>query len=225
MVKAQICSLLSQWFWTSSWIFLNLFLYSRERYRNITYFTQFLKGQVTISKVLPQCLLYEKHAPDQVLASLFLQWPHQLCSSFQPCLCSHGTWANWKLYLANGGIAWTQVYKELKNLNLKSGFQDGGFWGLCVQVHMPVNTRRCIQALTHTHVQRSEDRLQELVLCWIYDRDFDLLSNWWLWMDSLLVVALVMLLTRWTSRSPIYTHKPTETFESPTFKTNKETAN
>lgn len=58
---------------------------------------------------------------------------------------------------------------ELKKWVSRRGFL--GFVCVCVclcgwvQVHMPVNTRRCIQALTHTHVQRSEDRLQELVLC------------------------------------------------------------
>lgn len=110
---------------------------------------------------------------------------------------------------------------------LKKKVSRRGFLGfVCVRCmcNMPVHTHGCIQALTHIHVQRSEGSLQELVLCWIYDWDSDLLTNWWFWMDSLLIVALVMLLTRWTSRSPIYTHKPTETLKSLTFKTNSKTA-
>lgn len=59
--------------------FINLFesvsLLTRE-IQKYYLFDTVSEGQITISKVLPQCLLYEKHVPDQVFASLFLQWPH-----------------------------------------------------------------------------------------------------------------------------------------------------
>ena len=225
MVKAQICSLLIQWFWTSLLISLNLFLYSWKRYKNITYFAQFLEGQITISKVLPhvyhmeimfpiKCLLPSScndHISFAALFSLGVQSWHlsQLKTIF----------SKWRDSMDSRiqGIEEPEFKKKVSRWGFL-GFVCVGCMCTCLCTHMAVYKH------SHIHMCRgqriacrswfSAGFMTETLTSWLID-DF----GW-----TLLIVALVMLLTRWTSRSPIYTHRPTETLRSLTFKTNNETA-